>query len=165
MPTTPRARSAGTDFYEWGYHVCGHLLSTWDYTEECGFWAGGLGGPGRPPTSLRGGHCAFEEDESGVALAEVVRLAPPHLAELVEEGLSEYRFPGWLAGRYLGSLIERSPYHAGSTPCESYSPAGSSWTTYWSSNAIDHAASVDDQLRADTAAIAGLVKAIKKPPE
>ena len=30
----------GHDFYEWGYHVCGHLLSTWDYTEECGFWAG-----------------------------------------------------------------------------------------------------------------------------
>jgi hypothetical protein len=153
----------GSDYYEKRYDVCDHLLSDWDYCEAEGIWAG-------DQELLRQLRAASEElieafQDTKLKKGNIVKLAPPHLAPLVKECLAKLYFPCGTANEYVGSLIRKSQHYAGETFCESCSPAGSAWRTYWSSNPTECAAEIETQLSADIESLRAIHRKIKETPK
>jgi hypothetical protein len=144
---------------------CGHLASTWDYSEDTGMWEGDAA---LPPdfrdsiveigTEL---YENFENPEERRALIEL--LVPKSLAEIVDQSAEEGgRLDSELGNDFLGELVSRGPTFAGTTFDESSSPAGSVWISYWASDPAQCIRFADEALKRYIAAIRSANTVLKR---
>ena len=132
----------------WEEGICDHLVSTWDFADEGGQWAGGAN-----PDDLRGVVTriveAFEAGFTGPQLRALDALLglPPELLAAVTVSIRDGDFASGEWTDYVGSVTTQGSTFAGSAWCESHSPGAScAWTSYWARNPKAWAKRVDGIL-------------------
>ncbi len=143
---------------------CEHIVSTWDYMEDGGIWAGDSSQPDAIPQiveeifqNLESCFTQTQMDLIGQLLRLPRRLAEPLGISFAGEGLDT---SGWNA--YLADLVTESPGYIGSASCELGGGGMSSDVAiYWAKDRGKCGKWLDRELRRDIKTLKDLKKLAK----